>query len=146
MKKQTHNLPFIIILGLILVVVSSCREIISDPASRSFYFIDNQSSLVLSYDMKLTFSHPDSTVVIPIGLSTEIQNESTIGTSGIDPADLFLELQVDHGNIYLYTDSMGVRVEALQLNANPDLNWVEEKQGGNVFHYTLEVRDDMLDL
>ena len=132
-----------LIFCLLLFSGSACKDVISDPVSRSNYLIDNRTS----YD--LIFQTPDIAVDVLMGTTTEIYTQYGFGLDGTPPEDAFGELIDDLGTVYLHRDSSGVAIEALALSPNPDLIWEEVSlgvvEGEHTNQYTLIVTDSMID-
>lgn len=143
MTLDSHTICAMICATIMIFSTSACREVVSDPGTDSLNFIDNQSSYVLTYQLA------DPVIQIPIGVETQITSESALGTSGLLPEWVFDNYADQEGkDIFLYRDSNGVAIEALQLNANDELIWIETGPGElgqpNVFHYTLSITDEMI--
>jgi len=130
---------------MFMMTFSSCM--IKETETGSYYLIDNQSSFELKY--KPQSSGVINEIRVLSGETSEIDETVELGTDGRAPDEFFEIKAIDiNEDVYLYRDSSGIEIKALQLNTIGILNWVETLKGrngdGNLFNYTLSVTDEMI--
>ncbi len=140
-SMNTKNINLLFFFAFVLLGLSTCKETVSDPVSRSAYFINNQSS------QDLIYIDGTSRVDIPRGFAVEIKSIEALGETGLGPEGGFNEDPSNTTQNNLYRDSSGIDVEIVQQLSNPNFMWVEAAQGPingvNTFFYTLVVTDDL---
>lgn len=128
-----------ILIAFSFFMFQSCTT--KEYENRNEYFIDNQSSFDLRYKIEIDDTLTD--VNILSGNNAEIYSEVLRGGS-FSPNGYFESISEYIGSdIYLTRDSLSVQIEALKLNADEDLDWIE-KNSGSVVNFTLTVTDEML--
>jgi len=136
---------FIFIVIVLPLILQSCYQ--EKITTINFYIIDNQSSYELTY--YVLDDDEFQPILIPIGETTEIDALGDAFTDRI-PAEEGFDLIAKNINkdVFLYRDSSGYNIEALQLNTTGILNWEEEMRSPNRFgkfnDYTLIVTDEMI--
>jgi len=137
-KMLIRKKSVVIIISLFLIFFSSCKknatEAINEPAGLAKYFIDNQSTKILSYG--------DGTTAIKI-LPSEIKKIDEDGGIGIVAPLPSKGL----GSIKLYRNVNGKETVVYEQNPIIDSYWVEEKQDNQeygVVHFTLVISEEKI--
>lgn len=133
------------ILTLIVLMCFSCCVVV-EKTSRVTYFIDNQSSIKLNYEVEIDGVLTDLDI-LP-GERKGIYTDLILGGSPWSPNEQYDSWAEYIGNdIFLYRDSSGIKLEALQLNSEEDLNWIRtiSDDRKDAFDFDLIVRDDMIE-
>ena len=125
-----------------IIGLSSC-ETEEIPTTYNVYNIDNQSSY------ELIFNRSSQKITIDTTTSREIFSTEQVVQAPITPDEGLIGYVDDEEKIYLYRESAGVEIKALNIYLNTDLTWTEEYHeavdGDHIYHHTLIVTDDMLE-
>ncbi|MEL7222290.1 MAG: hypothetical protein AAGJ93_13280 [Bacteroidota bacterium] len=109
--------------------------------TKNFYFINNSTSVDLSYQTN------NANINIPSQETSMIGNiEISGGEDGYAPSEFFEdEISTnEEEDVFLYRNDNGINIEALKLSNNEQLNWIKTDIEDGVFHFTLEVTDGMI--
>ena len=148
LKITFKSIPFFTLIALIVILTFS-QCIVNETESVSFYSVDNQSSVVLYYNIQLTSLSSIEEIEINRGETVEVGKTGELGSQGRAADEFFAGRSNDLSrDIFLFRDSSGVKIVALQLNTEGILNWTQTLTGpngnGSLFDFTLSVTDDMI--
>ena len=103
-----------------------------------YFVINNQSDFTLYYERGTGLDF--EIVQIDTNDIAEIDEAGTDFGGFITAEDFF---SVDE-DIFLYRDSVGIRIEALRLNSNDTLDWELTVLNENSHEYTLVVTNELI--